>query len=134
MLQNPADKARDTFTNTGAQGTKNAQDALKPNQETSGTKSLSGPGSTSGASSIMACLLQVCCMRMHISGKEKAVGQISAAPVCHTSLPRLMVYLWWAAGRRVTTPPDDKSFVQQAKEGIAAAAAVTADKASQAYQ
>ena len=44
------------------------------------------------------------------------------------------VYLWCAAGRRVTTPPDDKSFVQQAKEGIAAAAAVTADKASQAYQ
>ena len=41
---------------------------------------------------------------------------------------------WCAAGRRVTTPADDKSFVQQAKEGIAAAAAVTADKASQAYQ
>ncbi len=38
------------------------------------------------------------------------------------------------AGGRVTTPADDKSFVQQAKEGIAAAAAVTAEKASQAYQ
>ena len=38
------------------------------------------------------------------------------------------------AGKRVTTPPDEKSYVQQAKEGIAAAAAVTAEKAQQAYQ
>ena len=38
------------------------------------------------------------------------------------------------AGKRVTTPPDEKSCVQQAKEGIAAAAAVTAEKAQQAYQ
>ena len=34
----------------------------------------------------------------------------------------------------MTTPADDKSFVQQAKDSLAAAAAVTADKASQAYQ
>ena len=34
----------------------------------------------------------------------------------------------------MTTPADNKSYVQQAKEGLAAAAAVTADKASQAYQ
>lgn len=38
------------------------------------------------------------------------------------------------AGKRVTTPAEDKSYVQQAKEGIAAAAAVTAEKAQQAYQ
>lgn len=35
----------------------------------------------------------------------------------------------------MTTPADDnKSYVQQAKESLVAAAAVTADKASQAYQ
>ena len=49
-------------------------------------------------------------------------------------ITKLVVDLWCAVGKRVTTPADDKSFVQQAKEGIAAAAAVTADKASQAYQ
>ena len=39
-----------------------------------------------------------------------------------------------SAGKRVTTPADNKSIVQQAKDSLAAAAAVTVDKASQAYQ
>ena len=134
MLQNPADKAKDTVTNTAAQGTKSAQDALKPDQETSGTKSLSGPGSTSGAFQgwIVSCKSAACVCT--VLAKSKALGLSSSCFGLLYRLPRLVVILWCAAGRRVTTPPDDKSFVQQAKDGIAAAAAVTADKASQAYQ